>query len=58
MNQDDYRYISNISLTIPETSIEVTIRNIRMDDIDKILQLQEISFADMASYGISGQLLI
>jgi hypothetical protein len=45
-------------LTIPETSIEVTIRNIRMDDIDKILQLQEISFADMASYGISGQLLI
>jgi ribosomal protein S18 acetylase RimI-like enzyme len=52
MNQDDYRYISNISLTIPETSIEVTIRNIRMDDIDKILQLQEISFADMASYGM------
>lgn len=52
MNKDDYRYISNISLTIPETSIEVTIRNIRMDDIDKILQLQEISFADMASYGM------
>jgi hypothetical protein len=49
MNQDDYRYISNISLTIPETSIEVTIRNIRMDDIDKILQLQEISFASASS---------
>ncbi|MFL6376782.1 MAG: GNAT family N-acetyltransferase, partial [Nitrososphaeraceae archaeon] len=28
------------------------IRNIRIDDIGKILQLQEVSFADMAAYGM------
>ena len=33
-------------------SSNVTIRNIRIDDIDKILQLQEVSFADMAAYGM------
>jgi ribosomal protein S18 acetylase RimI-like enzyme len=52
MNKDDYRYLINIIFTIPETSIAVIIRNIRIDDIDKILQLQEVSFADMAAYGM------
>jgi GNAT superfamily N-acetyltransferase len=52
MNKDDYRYTSNITVTIPGTFIEVIIRNIMIDDIDKILQLQEVSFADMASYGM------
>ena len=52
MNQDDHGYIGNIRFTIPKTSIEVTIRNIRMDDIEKILQLQEVSFPDMAAYGM------
>jgi ribosomal protein S18 acetylase RimI-like enzyme len=53
MNKEyDYRYPISITFTIPETSIDVTIRNIRIDDIDKILQLQEVSFADMASYGM------
>jgi GNAT superfamily N-acetyltransferase len=52
MNKDDYGYISNIIFTIPETSMEVIIRNIRIDDINKILRLQEVSFADMASYGM------
>jgi GNAT superfamily N-acetyltransferase len=51
--EDDYRSAISITFTIPETSIEVIIiRNIRIDDIDKILQLQEVSFADMASYGM------
>src|ERR671930_1170766 len=52
MHKDDHRYMSIIIFTIPETSTEVIIRNIRIDDIDKILQLQEVSFADMASYGM------
>ena len=52
MNRDDYRSLSSIIFTIPETSIEVIIRNIRVDDIDKILELQEVSFADMAAYGM------
>src|ERR1044072_3810242 len=52
MNRDDYRSLSSITFTIPETSIEVIIRNIRVDDIDKILELQEVSFADMAAYGM------
>ena len=47
MDKDNNRYISNITFTIPKTSIEVIIR---IDDIDKTLQLQEVSFADMASY--------
>jgi S-adenosylmethionine synthetase len=55
--EDDYRSPISITFTIPETSIEVIIRNIRIDDIDKILQLQEVSFADMASYGRYGRLL-
>jgi ribosomal protein S18 acetylase RimI-like enzyme len=50
--EDDYRYPISITFTIPETSIELIIRNIRIDDIDKILQLQEVSFADMAVYGM------
>ena len=54
MNKDDCRYISKITFTIPGTFIEVIIRNIMIDDIDKILQLQEASFADMASYGMAG----
>jgi hypothetical protein len=53
MNKDhDSRFTSNIIFTIPETSLEVIIRNIKIDDIDKILQLQEASFADMAAYGM------
>ncbi|MFL6434863.1 MAG: GNAT family N-acetyltransferase [Nitrososphaeraceae archaeon] len=52
MNKDDYSYVNSITFTIPETSMEVTIRNIRLDDIDKVLRLQEVSFADMASYGM------
>ena len=52
MNRDDYGFLSSIIFTIPETSIEVIIRNIRVDDIDKILELQEVSFADMAAYGM------
>ena len=52
MNIDDYGSLSSITFTIPETSIEVIIRNIMIDDIDKILQLQEASFADMAAYGM------
>jgi hypothetical protein len=50
--EDDYRYPISITFTIPETSIEVIIRNIRIDDIGKILELQEASFADMAAYGM------
>jgi hypothetical protein len=49
--EDDYRYPISITFIIPETSIEGIIRNIRIDDIGKILQLQEVSFADMAAYG-------
>jgi hypothetical protein len=49
MNKDDYRYINNITFTIPKKSIDVTIRNIRIDDIDKILQLQEVSFAGLSN---------
>jgi ribosomal protein S18 acetylase RimI-like enzyme len=52
MNKDDYESLTSITFTIPETSIEVIIRNIRIDDIDKILQLQQVSFVDMASYGM------
>jgi hypothetical protein len=52
MNKDDYSYVNSITFTIPETSMEITIRNIRLDDIDKVLRLQEVSFADMASYGM------
>jgi hypothetical protein len=52
MNKDDYRSLSSITFTIPETSIGIIIRNIKIDDIDKILRLQEVSFADMASYGM------
>ena len=52
MNQDDHRYLSEITFTIPKTAIDVTIRNIRIDDLDKILQLQEVSFPDMAAYGM------
>jgi ribosomal protein S18 acetylase RimI-like enzyme len=52
MNQDDHRYLSKITFTIPKTAIDVTIRNIRIDDLDKILQLQEVSFPDMAAYGM------
>ncbi|MFL6338197.1 MAG: hypothetical protein ACJ718_03665 [Nitrososphaeraceae archaeon] len=48
--EDDYRSPIGITFTITETSIEVIIRNIRIDDIYKILQLQEVSFADMAAY--------
>jgi GNAT superfamily N-acetyltransferase len=50
--EDDHRYPISITFTIPETSIEGIIRNIRIDDIGKILQLQEVSFADMAAYGM------
>jgi ribosomal protein S18 acetylase RimI-like enzyme len=50
--EDEYRYPISVTFTIPETSIEVTIRNIRLDDVDKILHLQESSFADMAAYGM------
>ncbi|MFL6406258.1 MAG: hypothetical protein ACJ71F_04210 [Nitrososphaeraceae archaeon] len=50
--EDDYRSPIGITFTITETSIEVIIRNIRIDDIYKILQLQEVSFADMAAYGM------
>jgi ribosomal protein S18 acetylase RimI-like enzyme len=53
MNKEgDYRSLSSITFTIRETSIEVIIRNIKIDDINKILRLQEVSFADMASYGM------
>jgi len=52
MNKDDYSCVNSITFTIPETSMGVTIRNIRLDDIDKVLRLQEVSFADMASYGM------
>ena len=41
--EDDYRSPIGITFTITETSIEVIIRNIRIDDIYKILQLQEVS---------------
>jgi ribosomal protein S18 acetylase RimI-like enzyme len=41
-----------LTFTLPETSVEVTIRNIRTDDIDKILHLQQVSFPDMAAYGM------
>ena len=52
MNKDnDTRFTSNITFTIPETSLQVIIRNIKVDDIDKILQLQEVSFVDMATFG-------
>ena len=51
-NEHNDRYITNIEFTIPETSIKATIRNIRLEDIDKILELQQASFADMASYGM------
>ncbi|MFL6325772.1 MAG: hypothetical protein ACJ72C_13590, partial [Nitrososphaeraceae archaeon] len=50
--EDDYKSPISITFTIPQTSIRVIIRNIRTADIDKILQLQEVSFADMASYGM------
>jgi ribosomal protein S18 acetylase RimI-like enzyme len=50
--EDDYRFPISITFAIPETSVEVIIRNIRIDDIDNILQLQEVSFADMAAYGM------
>src|SRR5919198_5972464 len=50
--EDDCRSPISVVYTIPETSVEVIIRNIRMDDIDKILRLQEVSFADMAAYGM------
>jgi hypothetical protein len=53
MNKDDVvRFTSDITFNIPETSLEVIIRNIKTDDIDKILQLHEASFADMAAYGM------
>ena len=52
MNKDDYGSVSRITFTIPGTFIEVIIRNIRIDDIGNILQLQEALFADMASYGM------
>ena len=53
MNKDDGdRFTSNTTFTIPETSLQVIIRNIKVDDIDKILQLQEASFVDMAAYGM------
>jgi hypothetical protein len=49
MNKDDVvRFTSDITFNIPETSLQVIIRNIKTDDIHKILQLQEASFADMA----------
>ena len=49
MNKEyDYRYPISITFTIPGTSIDVIIRNI----IYKILELQEVSFADMAAYGM------
>ena len=50
--EDDCGSPISVTYTIPETSIEVVIRNIRMDDIDKILRLQDVSFADMAAYGM------
>ena len=52
--EDDYRYPISITFTIPETSIEVIIRNIRIDDIGKILQLQKhllLIWQLMAWYG-------
>jgi GNAT superfamily N-acetyltransferase len=53
MNKDDVvRFTSDITFNILETSLEVVIRNIKTNDIDKILQLQEASFADMAAYGM------
>ena len=53
MNKDNVvRFTSDMTFNIPETSLEVIIRNIKVDDIDKILQLQEASFADMAAYGM------
>jgi ribosomal protein S18 acetylase RimI-like enzyme len=52
MNKDNYTYISKVTFTIPQTSIDVTIRNIRLEDIDKIIRLQQASFADMAAYGM------
>jgi ribosomal protein S18 acetylase RimI-like enzyme len=52
MNKHDYGSFTDMTFTIPETSIKAIIRNIKMDDIDKILHLQEVSFADMAAYGM------
>ena len=52
MSKDEFGYMTESTFTIPETSLEVTIRNIRINDIDKILQLQQVSFPDMAAYGM------
>ncbi|HJT47830.1 MAG TPA: GNAT family N-acetyltransferase [Nitrososphaeraceae archaeon] len=53
MNKDyDRRFTSETIFNIPESRLEVIIRNINLDDINKILQLQEASFADMAAYGM------
>ena len=53
MNKDyDSRFTSNTIFNIPESRLEVIIRNIKLDDINDILQLQEASFADMAAYGM------
>ena len=48
--EDDYGYPISITFTITETSIAGIIRNIRLDDIDKILQLQEASFETYRQY--------
>ena len=48
--EDDYGYPISITFTIPETSIAGIIRNIGLDDIDKILQLQEASFETYRQY--------
>ena len=40
------------SHNLKKTSLEVIIRTIKLDDIGKILELQEASFADMAAYGM------
>jgi hypothetical protein len=52
MSKDESRCMTESTFTIPETSLEVTIRNIRINDIDKILQLQQVSFPDMEAYGM------
>ena len=53
MNKDyDRRFTNNTIFNIPESRLEVIIRNIKLDDINEILQLQEASFADMAAYGM------
>jgi ribosomal protein S18 acetylase RimI-like enzyme len=51
-NKDESGYVAKSTFTIPETSLEVTVRNIRRDDIDNILRLQQVSFPDMAAYGM------